>query len=102
VDDPATSCEDGKVGYQQAKAELLTKYEFGCMVDAECAALVTSNACELCAYVAVWSSVAQSYEANVNGFADGYCGACPPAPQVKCAPPPSAVCVSGICRLVVK
>lgn len=99
VDDPMTGCAEGRMSYQADKNELLSKYEFGCKQDSDCAVISTDNACEQCAYAAVWSDAAVGYQASVNGFAANYCSECPPQPPAPCAPPTGVYCIANVCRL---
>ena len=99
VDDPTTSCAEGRMAYQAEKSQLLNKYEFGCTQDGECSVINADNACERCAFAAVWSATAISYQANVDAFAATYCSACPPQPEPPCAPPTGAYCIGNVCRL---
>lgn len=91
------ACKDAQAAYATLKSALLEKYSYGCMQDSDCVAVTTDNRCESCSNAAVWTAVADSYRANLSGFAQMSCSSCDAPIDFPCAPPTDVACVQGRC-----
>lgn len=103
VADADALCRKGQQAYAVQRANMLSKYQFGCASDNECVTVAPANACEQgCGYATVWYGVADSFESNLLNAAVMYCSSCKLGPIPPCVPPPSPRCISGSCQFAPK
>jgi len=97
---PSTNseCATGQQNYQQLRAQLVSKYKYGCATAADCVAAAVYNNCESgCSLEAIWSGAVDFFNSNLGSAALMDCSACGPAPPPCLIPPPVLDCNQGEC-----